>query len=185
MPGPAADSLGKDSKLSLGQPYYGAAFELVTCGQDVPPQLRALRGHTVAIQSQTVAHFALLMVKAQPRNYFSLKSALDGVRAQEAETGLLWGPTSGWQLHTAPAQCAFVSGYEPPAALRWNQHVATRTADAALRDDIDHALAALVQGGELAQLAARYGIPLHAPFPSTYSLGALNDLARVRKGGSE
>ena len=41
MPGPAATTLGQDPKLALGAPYYGAAFELVGCGGEVPPQMRA------------------------------------------------------------------------------------------------------------------------------------------------
>lgn len=188
VPGPAGDSLGQAKSLTLGAPYYGAAFHLVSCGGDVAPQLRALRGHTVAIQSQTVAHFALLTVKAQPRNYFDLKSAIDGVRTNDAEAGLLWGPTTGWQLQQAgkgEKACAFVPGYEPPQALRWNQHVATRKTDEALRADVDRALATLNTSGELGRIAARYGMPLHAPFSSTYSLQAVNALSHLGQNQNE
>ena len=180
MPGPASDTLRETPAVTLGAPYYGAAFELLSCESTPPVRLRALRGMTVAIQSQTVAHFAALMVKAKPNNYFSLDAALDGLRKHETETALLWGPTTGWRLLNAAQKvtqrCGFVAGYEPPAAVRWNLSVATRTDDEGLRKDIDGALANMHASGELETLATRYGIPLHGPFDGTYSLGALNEL---------
>ena len=184
IPGPAADTLRQSPKLALGANYYGAAFELLSCDSAAPKALRALRGMSIAIQSQTVAHFAALMVKAKPANYFSLDAALEGLRKHETDAALLWGPTTGWRLNQANKQtdkaCGFVADYEPPAAVRWNLAVATRKDDAALRQGIDDALAALNAQGELKRIAARYGVPLHAPFERTYSLGALNDLQQGR-----
>ena len=184
MPGPASDTLRQSPKLALGANYYGAAFELLSCDSAVPKGLRGLRGMTVAIQSQTVAHFAALMVKAKPNNYFSLDAALEGLRKHETEAALLWGPTSGWRLSNATADvdkaCGFVAGYDPPAAVRWNLAVATRKNDEVLRTSIDGALAEINAKGELQSIAARYGIPLHAPFDRTYRLGALNDLQQGR-----
>ncbi|MBK8960510.1 MAG: transporter substrate-binding domain-containing protein [Proteobacteria bacterium] len=181
MPGPAGDTLRDSPKLALGDNYYGAAFELLSCDAGAPKRLRALRGKSVAIQSQTVAHFAALSVKATPSNYFSLDDALAGLRKHETEAALLWGPTTGWRLHNDKDKtCGFVAGYEPPAAVRWNLSFATRKADEALRGQIDTALAALTKGGELRDIAARYGVPIHAPFDETYSLRALNDLQQGR-----
>ena len=184
IPGPASDTLRQSPKLALGANYYGAAFELLSCDSATPKALRALRGMSIAIQSQTVAHFAALSVKAKPANYFSLDAALDGLRKHETDAALLWGPTTGWRLSQANTEadkaCGFVTGYEPPAAVRWNLAVATRKDDAALRVGVDNALAALNAQGELARIAARYGVPIHAPFERTYSLGALNDLQQGR-----
>jgi ABC-type amino acid transport substrate-binding protein len=182
MPGPASDTLRASPKLTLGENYYGAAFELLSCDAAAPNRLRALRGKRVAIQSQTVAHFAALSVKATPNNYFSLDAALDGLVKRETDAALLWGPTSGWRLlnHKLDKACGFVAGYEPPAAVRWNLSFATRKDDTQLRQQIDGALAALMASGELKTLAARYGMPLHAPFAETYSLKALNDLQQGR-----
>ncbi len=181
FPGPAADTLRGETDLTLGAAYYGAAFELLSCGAEVPPQFRALRGHTVAIQSQTVAHFALLMVKAEPRNYFSLDAALSGVTSGETEAALLWGPSVGHRLRPNTAEseaCRFVPGYEPPTAVRWNLHVANRAADEALKTRIAEALTAVADSGELETLAGAWGIPWHPPFDSTYSMGAINELKR-------
>ena len=184
MPGPASDTLRQSPKLALGANYYGAAFELLSCDSASPKGLRGLRGMTIAIQSQTVAHFAALMVKAKPNNYFSLDAAIEGLRKHETDAALLWGPTTGWRLSKASSTvepaCGFVAGYEPHAAVRWNLAVATRKDDEALRVAVDGALVQITAQGELQQIAARYGIPLHKPFERTYSLGALNDLQQGR-----
>ena len=182
MPGPASDTLRDSPTLTLGENYYGAAFELLSCDAAAPNRLRALRGKTVAIQSQTVAHFAALSVKAKPSNYFTLDAALDGLRKHETEAALLWGPTTGWRLLNEDKHktCGFVAGYEPPAAVRWNLSFATRKDDTALRKDVDRALAALNANSELQSIAANYGVPVHAPFAETYSLKALNDLQQGR-----
>lgn len=181
MPGPASDTLRESPRLTLGENYYGAAFELLSCDAAAPNRLRSLRGKTVAIQSQTVAHFAALSVKATPSNYFTLDAALEGLRKHETEAALLWGPTTGWRLVDAKDKtCGFVAGYEPPAAVRWNLSFATRKDDQALRKQVDGALAGLRASGELKAIAARYGVPLHAPFDETYSLRALNDLQQGR-----
>ena len=187
VPGPARDSLSGQNALALGEPYYGAAFELLACAADFPAGFRSLRGRKVAIQSQTVAHFALAMVKADSKNYFSLGAAYKGLLSGEAEAALLWGPTSGWQLriaarsgamlrNTSLAECGFVKDYQPPAAVRWNLHVATRQPHKRLRTDIDKALATMIAEGELDRIKHAYGIPKHEPFSSTYDLGAINDL---------
>lgn len=184
IPGPAADTLRETPSLTVGANYYAAAFELLSCEAEPPRQLRALRGRKVAIQSQTVAHFATLMVKGKPSNYFSIDEALAALRAKETEAALLWGPTTGWRLvnDASPAAraCGFVADYEPPAAVRWNLAVATRKQDASLRDAIDGALKALRDAGEFKTIAARYGVPDHPPFDETYSLRALNELQQGR-----
>lgn len=180
MPGPAAETLGGDGSLVLGEAYYGAAFELIGCGNDLPSGLRGLREQTVAIQSQTVAHFALLMVQAKPQTYFAVDAALEGIAAGEAEAGLLWGPAAGWQLHeSGNRQCALSADYRPPAAVRWNLHAATREADSELRLRVDAALLDLSTTDRLRDIGQRYGMPVRLPFETTYSLRALNDLQRT------
>ncbi|MGE3849458.1 MAG: substrate-binding periplasmic protein [Gammaproteobacteria bacterium] len=184
IPGPAADTLRETPSLTVGANYYAAAFELLSCEAEPPRQLRALRGRKVAIQSQTVAHFATLMVKGKPNNYFSIDEALTALRAKETDAALLWGPTTGWRLvnDASPEAraCGFVADYQPPAAVRWNLAVATRKQDAALRDAIDRALAALREAGEFKTIAARYGVPDHPPYDETYSMRALNELQQGR-----
>jgi len=188
LPGPAKDSLdGREKTLTLGDAYYGAAFELVTCSSNPVRDLQGLKGQKVAIQSQTVAHFALLKVAAEPQSYFSVPKALYALSHKEAEVGLLWGPTLGWQLRNLGvsgelrrdaklAQCGFVAGYAPAPALRWNLHVATRTGEPDRRREIDEALRQISASGEFDTIKGAYGMPLRAPFETAYSIDAMQGL---------
>jgi len=171
----------------LGEPYYGAAFELVACRETAPAALADLAGQPVAIQSQTVAHFALLAAGVEPRNYFSVNAAFDAARTHEAAAALLWGPAIGWRLRMAQATglrlrdesyaaCNLVPGYEPPVALRWNLHVATLRDRTRLRELIDGALTTLTANGQLERIARGWGIPWHPPFTTTYTHDALEAL---------
>jgi len=155
---------GSGDRLRLTQPYYGAAFELV--GADAA-DLAALRGHTVAVQMQTVAHFALQAAGLAWTSRATAAEALEAVDTQAADAALVWGPALG-PLARGPA-----AAWQPPQGLRWNEHVALRRDDAALADAIDAALAALARDGEIARLARAHGMPARAPFASTSNAGAL------------
>jgi len=182
VPGPGRDIFGDAKGLILGEAYYGAAFELVGCVGELPARLRALRGRTVAIQSQTVAHFALLMVQAHPQNYFTVGDAIEGVLNGESHSGLLWGPTAGWKIHEGGHDhCRFSPDYFPPAAVRWNLHTVTRATDTELRSKVDAALLTLLADGRLQEIGASYGVPVRKPFESTYSMGAVNALQWERE----
>lgn len=177
MPGPATDTLRDAPQLALGAAYYGAGFELIATAAGAPSNLHALGSAVLAIQAQTIANFALDALRAQYRTYFSTASALQSVVAAETTAALLWGPAAGWALRQQPASpLSFVSGYEPPRALRWNEHVATRKIDTELRERIDTLLAELSASGQLREIAARYGIPYHSPFATTYSPAELQKL---------
>ena len=180
VPGPGTDTLSGHEGLALGPAYYGAAFQLMSCGAEVQSTFRGLRGRSVAIQSQTIAHFALVMVKAKPLNFFSIEDAYRAVADGEADAGLLWGPAIGSRLKSegSAAQCQLVPDYEPPAAVRWNLHPAYRSDATALSARIMSALEALEQDGSLAAVMRRYGIPDHRPFATTYGLRAINELER-------
>ncbi len=174
---PGQDAIKDSPKLTLGMPYYGAAFELIGRDSNVPTSLAALGNTPVAIQAQTIANFVLNAQKAKLRTFFSTEETLKGLAKGEATAALLWGPTSGWYLHNHPElQLAFVAGYEPPAVVRWNEHVATRRSDTPLRETIDRMLAHLSSSGTLQALLARYGIPVRKPFDTTYSLAEMQKL---------
>jgi ABC-type amino acid transport substrate-binding protein len=176
VPGPARDTLKGQDDLALGAAYYGAAFELIGPA-GTPGNLKALAQQPVAIQAQTIASFALAMLHARQKTYFAPLPALEAVARGDAHAALLWGPTAGWALKQHPdLALAVADGYEPPTALRWNLHTATRAKDDALRAQIDQALAALAASGELATLAEKYGMRVHTPFATTYTLGAINEL---------
>ena len=180
VPGPATDTLTGHDDLILGEPYYGAGFELVSCGAELAPNLRGLRGRKVAIQSQTIAHFAMTMVKAKPQNFFSLDDAYAAVREGTVEAGVLWGPAIGALLsgQGGEQRCGLVEDYQPPTAVRWNLHFAVRMESGRLTEQLNAALATMRSSGQLQSIMRGYGVPPHAPFDSTYSLGAINDLQR-------
>jgi ABC-type amino acid transport substrate-binding protein len=176
-PGPEQETLKDSPTLTLGAPYYGAAFELIGRDESAPKSLNMLGNNPIAIQAQTIANFILNARKAQMRTFFSTEDALNGVAKGEAVAALLWGPSAGWHLHNHPdLKLFFVTGYEPPVVVRWNEHVATRKTDTALREAIDKALAQLNTSGSLQTLAARYGVPFHKPFDTTYSYAEVQKL---------
>jgi ABC-type amino acid transport substrate-binding protein len=172
VPGEAA--LGAMKRyLVLSQPYYGAAFELV--GPDrLPADLAALKGRKVSVQSASVANLAAVALgldwTAQP----DAKAQLGTLDAGAAQAALVWGPDLG-PLGRRPK-----AGFEPPPALRWNEHVATRAADRDLRAAIDAALSDLASRGKITQLLVKYGVPAHAPFERAFSP---QDLAAIRFSG--
>ena len=177
VPGPPRDSLRGMPQLSLGAAYYGAAFELYGKAGETRNSLRQLRDVPVAVQAATVGAFGLRLVGAKIRTSLSAGEALGKLVANEADFALVWGPAAGTALALTPQPGAVpVANYTPPAALSWNEHAATRAADEGLRGNIDQALRALTASGELQAAAKAQGIPWHAPFAATYSLGEMNNL---------
>jgi len=173
VPGPAA-LRGEGDALTLTRPYYGAAFELV--GTQAPG-LEALRGRTVAVQLQTVAHYALQGMGVRWTARTTPAEVVAALDAHEADAALLWGPALG-PLGRAPT-----AGWTPPQGLRWNEHVAVRRDDAALASALDAALQALARDGAVSRHARAYGLPAHAPFESTsdpHALAALGIGVRGR-----
>ena len=57
---------------------------------------------------------------------------------------------------------------DPLSVACWNEHIATRKEDEALRADIDAALLKLRSSGDLKTIAERYGIPFYASFKKTF-----------------
>lgn len=176
VPGPEA--LGGSSKLAVGAPYYGAAFELVGRRDGpVSGSLDALGETVVGVQAQTVAQFVLTYKKLKQKTFFSPAAALKAVAAGETAIALLWGPTAGWYIQSHPGEgLVLVAGYEPKPVVCWNEHVATRKTDAALREEIDRALVRLTAAGTVQTLLAKYGIPPHQPFAQVYSRAEVRKL---------
>lgn len=174
---PGDDAIKDAPKAAIGAPYYGAAFELIGRDGSGLSNLNSLGDSTIAVQAQTIANFVLNTRKAKMQTFFSVESALEGVSKSEAAAALVWGPTAGWYLHSHPeTKLILAAGYNPPAVVRWNEHVATRKSETELRERIDIALAQLQEKGTLKTLMERYGIPVHQPFETTYSLAEMQKL---------
>ena len=175
VPGP--DAVKDSPKLTIGAPYYGAAFELIGRDGSTLVSIEAVAEKPIAVQAQTIANFVLSARKAQVRTFFSVETALRSLAKGETEAALLWGPAAGWYLHNHPdLRLTLAAGYEPSTVVRWNEHVATRKSDNTVREAIDAALSQLSTAGTLKELMARYGIPFHQPFDSTYNLAEMQKL---------
>lgn len=176
VPGP--DAVRDAPEMTVGRPYYGAAFALMGRAGRIPASVREVEAQAVAVQAQTIAGFILEALAVSIQTFFSTEEALDAVADGKAELAFVWGPTAGWYAKTHPeAQLGFAAG-EPLSVARWNEHVATRETDAALRDEIDAALTRLRSRGTLQTLAERYGVPWYAPFETTYDVIDMLKLAR-------
>jgi ABC-type amino acid transport substrate-binding protein len=174
---PGQEAIQNSPKLALGKPYYGAAFELIGRDGNAPSRFDEVGSNAVAVQAQTIANFVLSARKVPMRTFFSVEAALNGLAKGKTEAALLWGPAAGWYLYNHPdMQLAIAADYEPPAVVRWNEHVATRKSDATLREAIDTVLSQLNTAGTLTELMKKYGIPVHQPFASTYSLAEMQKL---------
>lgn len=168
---PGAAALGRyREELVLSDPYYGAAFEVVGPA-GVARTLTDLRGRTVAVQLQSIAHAVLGSLGIDWRVRSSVAELLELVDSGQADAAVVWGPA------LAPHGRQPVAGYEAPQGLRWNEHVAVR-ADVPLAAWIDETLRRLRESGRLQALAEKYGIPYHPPFPSTSDPAALSTLRR-------
>ncbi len=174
---PGQDALDEAPALVVGEPYYGAGFELVGPADKSLRSLDEVGDGAVAVRAQTIANFMLSARRIQTFTVFSLEEALDAVGSDKAAAALLWGPKAGWHLNAHPElSLRIVAGLEPPSVVRWNESVATRKDDAALRRAIDTALGSLTESGTLTRLLEKYGIPAHRPFATTYSFAEMQQL---------
>tara|TARA_B100000676_G_scaffold313212_1_gene392361 strand:- start:310 stop:1161 length:852 start_codon:yes stop_codon:yes gene_type:complete len=173
VPGPEKKmGEGSSPAVTLGKPYYGAAFEVISTTNEGQLSFRKLKGKRVAIMSQTVAHFALNKVGASPVTYFSVEEALKGIVEGEADAALLWGPTSGWIMSgfdVSTEANLLMTKRKPPAGLSWNIHFASRTEDQTFRDEVSVGLQALQENGQLMSLMGKYDIPRRGSFESTHT----------------
>ena len=169
VPGEAA--LGDyGDELVLSEPYYGAAFELVGA-PGVAESLDDLHGKTVAVQLQSLAHAVLGWLGIDWRVRSSTAELLELVDRGEADAALVWGPALG------PHGRRPLADFEAPRALRWNEHVAMRR-DVPIGAWVDETVRRLTESGRMKSLAEKYGIPYHAPFPTTSDPESLRNLRK-------
>jgi ABC-type amino acid transport substrate-binding protein len=148
--------------LALTRPYYGVGFELVGPA-GLPNDIGALKGRKVSVQNVSVANMVAVRLGLDWTAQTTTKAQLATLDGGQAQAALVWGPDLG-PLGRKPK-----AGFTPPVALRWNEHVATRKADDALRIAIDGALSDLTASGKVSELLVKYGIPAHTPFETVFS----------------
>ncbi len=159
---PGELALGSHARrIALSHPYYGAGFELV--GPDsLPNDLRQLQSTRIGVRSVSVAHLVLVSLGVEWSGRKTAVELLAALKAGEVDGALVWGPSLA-TLGGRPKE-----DWVPPAALRWNLHLATRKMDP-LTAELDNALGRLIRSGEVTRLLESHGIPLHAPFTTDFS----------------
>ena len=178
---PGRDAVREVSNVTVGNAYYGAAFELLGREGQTPASLLDIEHQVVAVQAQTIASFILESLKIPMRTFFSTEESLAAVATGDAELAFVWGPTAGWYAKQEPGTKLTFATAEPISVARWNEHVATREEDQALRTALDAALTKLRKSGELKTIAQRYGVPLYPPFEKTYDVMEMFRLSREKE----
>ena len=178
---PGRDAVREASNVTVGNAYYGAAFELLGREGQTPASLLDIEHQVVAVQAQTIASFILESLKIPMQTFFSTEESLAAVATGDAELAFVWGPTAGWYAKQEPGTKLTFATAEPISVARWNEHVATREEDQALRTALDAALTKLRKSGELKTIAQRYGVPLYPPFEKTYDVMEMFRLSREKE----
>ncbi len=165
---------GLTDAVDLSSPYYAAAFEIYMPSQeslDWAALPAAASGRRVAVRLQSLGHFAAEWAGLDWTSLPSSAEVAAAVDEGRATAALIWGPALG-RLGKKP-----VTGFEPPPALRFNEHAAIR-ADDELGPSIDHTLTELRRDGTVERLAERYGIFRTEPFSTVSSPAAIRALGR-------
>ncbi len=178
---PGRDAVREANNVTVGNAYYGAAFELLGREGQTPASLHDIEQQVVAVQAQTIASFILESLKISMQTFFSTEESLAAVTTGDAELAFVWGPTAGWYAKQEPGTKLTFATAEPLSVARWNGHVATREEDEALRTAIDAALTRLSKSGELTTIAQRYGVPWYPPFEKTYDVMDMFRLSREKE----
>ena len=174
---PGAPAIARhDSRLQLSEPYYGAAFELV------PADATLVWGEpyegVLAVRANTVAHVAVdamgIRWTMQERTVDLVAAVADG----HADAALIWGPN----LALANGSVRRHEGFDPPAVLRWNLHVAVRRGDGLLAD-LNRLLVDPTIKSAVKALLDDHGLPARAAFPTTHSRQALDALTLAAGSG--
>ena len=168
VPGEAAIARYR-SGLELTAPYYGAAYELLPA--DAALRWNAPYAGTVAVRANTVAHLAVDAVGLRWTMQRSAADILAALARGDATAALIWGPD------LAAVDAARSTAFEPPPALRWNLHAATRR-DHPLRSALDRLFADAATQGAVLALLEQYGLPPRPPFATAHTPAALRNVAR-------
>lgn len=164
---PGQDAIARyRQRLALTGPYYAAAYELLPA--DATLRWGAAYTGTVAVRANTVAHVAIDAAGLRWTMQGSTADILAALRQGEATAALVWGPD------LATLQAPRNPDFEPPAALCWNLHAATRR-DHPLRETLDQLFGEAATRQAVLALLERHGLPPRTPFASVHSLSALRD----------
>ncbi|HSV70968.1 MAG TPA: transporter substrate-binding domain-containing protein [Methylibium sp.] len=146
-----------ERKLLASGPYLTLGYVLVARAGSAPPTVAALRrARKVGAASATPADLYLHRMQLPRAPYPGRAALIDGLKAGEIDLALVWSSAL-----TGERAAGLVQGSEAidDADLYTDLTVATRSADAALSQQIAAAVEALRADGRFVAIARTHGLP--------------------------
>jgi polar amino acid transport system substrate-binding protein len=148
-------------KLIFSKPILELGYALVLPRGMSVAALSELDGRRVAVPfSSPPQNLLATRSKVETVTTTSPEEAMNALKDGRADLAFIWGPSAGWLDKTR-----FGGAYDvvpvAGAHMQWRAAIAFRGDDAALRDEVDAALAAVA--GRTPALMTKYGIPQARP----------------------
>lgn len=157
----------REKNADITKPYLGTAFALVVPkGTPQINDLGDLEGLKVGASSNSPPWRVMYDMGWDPSfGYRFMREILDAVESGELDAGFVWGPGAAWEVHQHARPALEIM----PAAtilpnLRWNNGVALRRGELALKEAIELELDELVASGKLEAIVKKYGVSYFQPF---------------------
>lgn len=162
IPVPGRESPAADGEIVFTDSYYSTPgrFAARKSGTQSSAASEALAGRRIAVQAGSV-HQAFALSRFANARLLAFPTPTRAAAAlSDGEADLLFGDRNAllrWTSGAAGACCRLVGpDYADPAYFGQGAGIAFRAGDAALRDEFDAALSALVADGTYARISARY-----------------------------
>jgi ABC-type amino acid transport substrate-binding protein/mono/diheme cytochrome c family protein len=158
-----ADFMGK--RLIYSQPLFTMGYALAVPADRDVRGLAELDGKRVGVQFATPPQSLLATRPAVTSvTFMDPGAAMAALARGEIDAAFVWGPIAGYlntttlgqRFHVVPVASA-TAGMD----MQWPVGIGFARGQAALRDEVDHALAGL--GEAVGQVAHKYGLPTQAP----------------------
>jgi len=152
--------------LRLSVPYHRSGVALVFApGREPVSSYAALkRGARVGVLHNSLASLIVSRTPATMVPFGFEDDMLEAVAKGEVDAGTVSAAAAGWfNLKNPARRVTLVHAEDSQPELQWTVGVGMRRADDALVDNINAALAALLDDGTLRAIYARYGVTHRTP----------------------
>ena len=163
IPSPARETLPADKSIAFTTNYYSTPGQFAALKKKAltAASAAAMDGKSVAVQKGSI-HEAFLAHRFPGVRIVALPTLGDAEAAlADGQVDYLFADRNAllrWQMKGKAANCCRLVGgaYNDPAYFGSGAGIALRAGDKALRDDFEHALAAIVADGTYAEISSRY-----------------------------
>ena len=161
-------------RLIFSRPIVTIGYALVLPPGLAVKELSDLAGRRIAVQFASPPQ-SLLATRTdlRPVTVISPDEAMRDLARGQVDAAIIWGPSAGWTNKTVLHDAYKVVPVAGPH-MQWRAAIGFPRERAALRDEVDRALAAI--GGSVDALTSKYGFPSAAPL----RLAAGNEAAPER-----